>query len=242
MTRRPVLQALLGAMALGGGSGASLAAPQRLALNLDLGLSGEPPQPLWLDLPEGYAQRREPWPLLVFLHGSGERGTDLAKVRVHGPPKHIDNGSQRYPLILASPQLAEGQSWQPQRLQAMLRALQKDWAIDPKRVYATGLSRGGAGVWDWGCAHPETLAALAPVCGYGDPSKVAVLRDMPIRAYHGDADTVVPLARQQLLVDAVRAAGGKPELIVYPGLGHNAWDPAYQDASLLPWLLSHSRP
>jgi predicted peptidase len=240
MTRRPLLQAMLGAAALGGCATPQPA--QRLALDLDLGLSGEPSQPLWLDLPVGYARQREPWPLLVFLHGSGERGTELAKVRVHGPAKHIDQGTQRYPLILASPLLAEGQSWQPRRLQAMLRALQRDWRIDARRVYATGLSRGGAGVWDWGCAHPETLAALVPVCGYGDASKVAVLRDMPIRAYHGDADSVVPLARQQLLVDAVRAAGGRPEFIVYPGVDHNAWDPAYQDPALLPWLLSQARP
>jgi predicted peptidase len=239
MTRRPLLQALIGAATLGGC--ASPTPAQRLALNLDLGLPGEPPQPLWLDLPAGYTEQREPWPMLVFLHGSGERGTDLAKVRVHGPPKHIDRGSQRYPLIVASPLLAEGQSWQPQRLQAMLRALQRDWRIDAQRVYATGLSRGGAGVWDWGCAHPETLAALVPVCGYGDASRVAVLRDMPLRVYHGDADTVVPLTRQQILVDALRAAGGRPELIVYPGLGHNAWDPAYEDPALLPWLLAQSR-
>lgn len=244
MTRRPFLKSLsaLWSATLAARARAAPSPAQRLRLTLVLDdLPGEPPQPLWMDLPEGFAERPEPWPLLVFLHGSGERGSDLERVRVHGPPKWIDAG-RREPLVLASPQLAEGQTWRPERLQAMLRALLRDARLDAGRCYATGLSLGGHGVWNWACAEPTQFAAVVPVCGHGDPARVAVLRDLPLRAYHGEADGVVPMARQQACIDALRAAGGRPEFIVYPGLGHNAWDPAYQDPELLPWLLAHRAP
>lgn len=192
---------------------------------------------LWLWLPPEYAQRREPWPLLVFLHGSGERGTDLEKVKVHGPPMWVARG-QSYPLILASPQLEENGDWNPQRLHRLLGELKSRLNVDARRCLATGLSRGGHGVWNWASAYPEDLAAIAPICGYGDPAAVAAMRRVPVRAYHGDADTVVPLSRQQACIDALRAAGGQASFTIYPGVGHGSWIPAYQDPELLPWLLS----
>jgi predicted peptidase len=194
-------------------------------------------QRAWVWLPPDYAQRRERWPLLVFLHGSGERGTDLDKVKVHGPPKLIAAGAA-WPMVVVSPQLEAGAVWSPQRLHAMLEQLKAQLHVDPKRCLGTGLSLGGHGVWNWATAYPRDLAAIAPVCGFGDPAKVAAMRDVPVRAYHGDADTVVPLAGQQACVDALRAAGGQARLTVYPGVGHDSWTPAYQDPELLPWLLA----
>ncbi|MFT7721667.1 MAG: dienelactone hydrolase family protein [Roseateles sp.] len=192
---------------------------------------------LWLWLPHGYAQRRERWPLLVFLHGSGERGTDLGQVKVHGPPRLAAAGAD-YPLVLASPQLEAGVRWEPARLHRLLQALQARLHVDRQRSLATGLSLGGHGVWNWACRHPRDLAAIAPVCGYGDPGAVPAMREVPVRAYHGGADTVVPPARQQACVDALNAAGGRATLTLYPGVGHDAWTPAYQDPGLLPWLLA----
>jgi len=191
----------------------------------------------WMYLPPGYAQSSQAWPLVFFLHGSGERGTVLEKVKVHGPPKHVAAG-RAYPFILCSPQLEEGQSWDPDTLHDLRGALLARYRVDPQRITATGLSRGGHGVWDWVAAHPADLAAIAPVCGFGDPARVCRAAQVPVRAYHGDADTVVPLARQQACVDALRACGGQAEFIVYPGVGHNAWDPAYEDPALVPWLMA----
>ncbi len=192
---------------------------------------------MWVWLPPEYARRSAPWPLLVFLHGSGERGSDLEKVKVHGPPMWAARGTA-YPLVLVSPQLEEGARWDPERLHRLLGGLKSTLNIDPRQCLGTGLSLGGHGVWNWATAYPGDLAAIAPVCGYGDPARVAAMRDVPVRAYHGDADTVVPLDQQQACVDALNAAGGRATLTVYPGVGHGSWVPAYQDAALLPWLLA----
>lgn len=211
------------------------------AVTLDLPGSKEPLR-MWLYLPRGYsAASAQAWPLLVFLHGSGERGRDLDVVKFHGPPKLAALGTD-YPLILASPQLEAGAIWNPETLHQLSIALQKRLRIDETRVLATGLSLGGAGVWDWAAAYPQDLAAIAPVCGWGGEAKALCrARAVPVRAYHGAADEVVPLARQQASVDALRACGGSAELIVYPGVGHDAWNPAYQDPDLLPWLMSQHR-
>lgn len=194
----------------------------------------------WIWLPREYAQRGERWPLVIFLHGSGERGTDLEKVKVHGPPKLVAAGAA-WPAVLVSPQCDEGQRWDPERLHRLLGALQARLHIDPRRCVGTGLSMGGFGMWQWATAHPRDLAAIAPVCGYGDPARVAAMRQVPVRAYHGDQDRVVPLAPHQACVDALRAAGGTASLTVYPGVGHDSWTPAYNDPGLLPWLLAQKQ-
>lgn len=194
----------------------------------------------WLYLPRGYLASRHAWPLVVFLHGSGERGTDLDRVKVHGPPRHAAAGRD-YPFILCSPQLEQGQRWNPDTLHALLPALQARLRIDATRTTATGLSLGGHGVWTWAATHPQDLAGIAPVCGFGDPAIVCRGRAVPVRAYHGDADTVVPLAEQQACVDALRACGGEVSFTVYPGVGHDAWTPAYDDPGLVPWLMARRR-
>jgi predicted peptidase len=97
---------------------------------------------------------------------------------------------------------------------------------------------GGFGVWHWATAYPHDLAAIAPVCGFGDADRVAAMRGVPVRAYHGDQDSVVPLAPHVACVAALRAAGGTASLTVFPGVGHDSWTPAYNDPDLLPWLLA----
>ncbi|RZJ08450.1 MAG: phospholipase [Rubrivivax sp.] len=194
----------------------------------------------WVWLPREYTQRSERWPLVFFLHGSGERGTDLQKVKVHGPPMWVDRGVA-YPAILISPQCDDRARWEPDRLHKLLVALQARLHVDAERCTGTGLSMGGFGVWNWATAYPRDLAAIAPVCGYGDATKVAAMRNVPVRAYHGDQDAAVPLAPHVACVEALRAAGGTASLKIYPGVGHDSWAPAYQDPDLLAWLLSHKR-
>ena len=188
-------------------------------------------------MPEAADRPAGGWPLLIFLHGSGERGTDLEKVKMHGPPMWAARGTA-YPLILASPQLEEGARWDPERLHRLQQALQGRLHVDRRRSLATGLSLGGHGVWDWASAYPRDLAAIAPVCGFGDPVSVEAMREVPVRAYHGATDSDVPLARQQACVDALQAAGGRASLTIYPGVGHDSWTPAYQDPDPLPRLLA----
>lgn len=195
----------------------------------------------WLYLPPGYhEQAGKAWPLIVFLHGSGERGTQLDRVKAHGLPKLIDAG-QAVPAIVVSPQCDDDFDWDPHLLHALLVSLRSQWRIDPKRVTATGLSMGGAGCWDWAMAYPDDLAGIAPVCGYGRPLRLARMQAVPVRAYHGADDTVVPPSAQQALVSELRNSNRQAELTIYPGVGHDAWNPAYADSGLLPWLLARSR-
>lgn len=197
-------------------------------------------QRFWLYLPRDYRTDGAPWPLVFFLHGSGQRGSDLAQVKVHGPPKLVEQG-KAFPFILVSPQLDVGQRWDPHALQALARVLQGRLHVDADRISVTGLSLGGHGTWHWACAYPGQFAAIAPVCGFGVATQACTMRSVPVRAYHGDADSVVPLAAQQGMVDALRRCGGRAEFIVYPGVGHNAWDQAYADPALYAWLLAARR-
>lgn len=201
---------------------------------------GEAPVHLWLYLPPGYATARERWPLVLFLHGSGERGDELERVKVHGPPKLAAAGTP-FPFVLASPQLPEGRRWDASELHRLLGVLLARLQVDPARVTATGLSLGGHGCWDWATAYPDDLAGIAPVCGQGEPEDVCRMRRVPVRAYHGADDTVVPPAGAVASVEALRACGGSASLTLYPGVGHDAWNPAYQDPELVPWLLARRR-
>lgn len=193
-----------------------------------------------LDLPGGYEVGTDRWPALVFLHGAGERGRDLERVKAHGPPKLIAQGRD-FPFVVVSPQVDEDDAWDAHALHTLLEALKARLRIDADRVCATGLSMGGRGAWDWACTYPDDLAAIAPVCGWGDHLRACRMRGVPARAYHGANDDVVPLAAQRKMVDALRACGGAAELIVYPDLGHDAWNRAYEDEQLYRWLAAQRR-
>lgn len=195
----------------------------------------------WLYLPPGYDEAPDRrWPLLFFLHGSGERGSDLQRVKAHGPPSFIESRPD-LPLILVSPQVPQQGAWQPQRLHALLGRLLAELRVDADRVSATGLSMGGRGAWAWAIAYPDDLAAIAPVCGDGDADRVARIRHLPVWAFHGEQDGVVPIALQRRTIAALRQAGGQPRFTTYPGVGHDAWTPAYTEPGLFDWLLAQRR-
>jgi predicted peptidase len=194
-----------------------------------------------LYLPKDYkADRRHPWPLILFLHGSGERGSDLEKVKTHGPPKLVAQGKD-FPFIIVSPQCPDGQWWDPDILMGLLSDVTKKYVVDKDRIYLTGLSMGGFGTWTLGAEHPELFAAIAPICGQGDTSKAAALKDMPIWAFHGGKDPVVAIKGDQDMVDAVKAAGGDVKFTIYPDAGHDAWTETYDNPDLYQWFLQHKR-
>ena len=192
-----------------------------------------------LHIPTG-TRGEEGWPLLIFLHGSGERGSDIAKVKVHGPPKVADR-DPAFPFILVSPQLPEGEDWDLAKLDAIVDRAMEALPVDPARVYLTGLSRGGHATWRWAAEEPTRFAAIAPVAGRGNPGTACRLMDLPVWAFHGDRDDVVLPEGSFAMSRAIRACGGRQaRLSIYPDLGHNAWDPAYDDPALYEWFLSHS--
>lgn len=195
--------------------------------------------PYLLYLPDGYPGDRR-WPLVLFLHGAGERGTDLSLVMRHGPPRRVADGAS-FPFILASPQCPPGRWWSVDHLDALVNHLTAQLAVDTDRISVTGLSMGGFGTWALATEFPGRFAAIAPVCGGGIPERAALLRDLPVWAFHGDSDPVIPVRRSVEMVEAIRKAGGNPRLTIYPGVGHDSYTETYASDELYEWLLSHRR-
>lgn len=194
-----------------------------------------------LHLPSDYAKsRRKRWPLLLFLHGSGERGSDIKKVKVHGPPKLIEQGKD-FPFIVVSPQCPDGRWWDVDVLSALLDSVSKTHRVDKDRIYCTGLSMGGFGTWSLAQAFPDRFAAIAPICGGGDPKQVASLGQLPIWVFHGGKDPVVSVERANDMVNALKAIGSNVKLTVYPEAGHDSWTVTYDNPELYDWLLAQKR-
>ncbi|MAY75456.1 MAG: phospholipase [Phycisphaerae bacterium] len=195
-----------------------------------------------VNLPDGYEGNGESWPLILFLHGAGERGDDLEKVKVWGPPKMIAEGKS-IPAIVVSPQCPSDQWWDSNALLALLDKVEQDYRVDKDRVYVTGLSMGGFGTWALGVAAPDRFAALVPVCGgsSGPARLLRRLKDMPIWAFHGADDNVVPMSGTVDAVEAVRDAGGKPRVTIYENEGHGSWRPAYADEEMWAWMFEQRR-
>lgn len=203
-----------------------------------------------LHLPADYdSKNSKRWPLILFLHGAGERGTNLAKVAVHGPPKMVKTNAN-FPFIVISPQCPSGQTWSDDALLALLDQVVKKHKVDPSRVYLTGLSMGGYGTWSLGLNHPNRFAAIAPICGGGDTLPVllpktgnqSALKKLPVWAFHGGKDDVVPLVESERMVNALKRAGNQTvKLTVYPEAGHDSWTEPYKNQQLYDWFLQHTR-
>jgi len=193
-------------------------------------------------LPEGYAtDESKTSPLLVFLHGAGERGADLEKVKIHGPPKMISAG-ESLPFIVVSPQCPEGEWWTEQPVLELIDHIEATHRVDPERIYLTGLSMGGYGTWHFASEAPYRFAAIAPICGGGTPYKMRWIRHLPVWAFHGARDVAVPLEESTRLVDALKKRGNtRARVTVYPEAGHDSWTESYANPELYDWLLSHRR-
>ena len=203
-----------------------------------------------IHLPEGYKEgSSKKWPLILFLHGSGERGTNVQKVAVHGPPK-VAPTMKDFPFIVISPQCASGENWNDESLLGLLEEVSTKFSVDSDRVYLTGLSMGGYGTWSLMAAAPERFAAAAPICGGGNPlrmrlrspEKLAALKALPVWVFHGAKDTTVPLKQSEEMVEAMRKIGATDvKLTVYPEAQHDSWTQTYANPEFYKWLLSHER-
>jgi predicted peptidase len=198
------------------------------------------------------------YPLVLFLHGAGERGSDNAKQLKYLPTWLADPAlRRRHPCYVLAPQCRMDERWvdvswadakstpQPAAptvdLAAATQALEETIArehVDPARIYLTGLSMGGYGTWDLAARMPDRFAAILPVCGGGDERVAARIASLPIWCFHGDADTAVPADRSRTMIAAVKAAGGRPIYSELPGVAHDSWTPAYRDGFVLDWLFS----
>jgi predicted peptidase len=211
-------------------------------------------------VPDNWSPNQK-WPMILFLHGAGERGTDgLIQTQV-GIATAIRNDRSRFPAIVVMPQCLREHSWNKPDMEevalAALAAASREFKGDRKRNYLTGLSMGGYGTWALAAAYPNKFAAIVPICGgillpddsrkQPDSDRIPYLEaakkigtKLPIWVFHGDADPAVPVAESRLMVEALKAAGANVRYTEYPGVGHNSWDKAYADPELMTWLLSKS--
>jgi len=201
------------------------------------------------------------YPLVLFLHGLGERGDDNVQQIAFYFAKEWTQPERRakYPCFIVAPQCPKTGHWSniesrsknpplPEKpldpldlALEMLDQVVEDLPVDRDRIYITGLSMGGYGTWEAGARRPEFFAAARPGCGGGDPAQASKLKRLPIWAFHGDQDTTVPPARSLDMIEALRRAGGEPKLTIYPGVKHNSWDATYADPEVWAWLFAQKR-
>lgn len=217
--------------------------PRQIPQRLEQTIQQEVALNYLLALPEGYDEDPEAeWPLVIFLHGIGERGEDLEKVKSWGPAKRIEQG-HTFPAIVVSPQCPPD-GWWPhytRELILLLDDLEATHRIDKDRIYITGLSMGGFGTWSLIAAIPDRIAAAVPVCGGTDLFSARTIgkNHVPVWAFHGEIDTVVPVEESLRATQTLRASGNRDaRLTIYSGVGHNAWTPTYNDQNMWDWLFS----
>jgi predicted peptidase len=191
-------------------------------------------------LPQRYEWSDAVWPVILFLHGAGERGDGPEVVRQQGLAKRLAGGAD-LPFIVVAPQCLAEESWQPETLGLLLDLIETDYRVDSNRVYLTGMSMGGRGTWTLASAYPKRFAAIAPVCGRGEPAEAEKVAHLPVWAFHGALDPLVPLERSQEMIAAVQACGGEARLTVYEDAEHDSWTQAYAEPELYSWLLSKRR-
>ena len=184
------------------------------------------------------------WPLILFLHGMGERGANLELVKIHGIPKIIKTQTD-FPFITVSPQCPIEYVWRDddmqQAVEDILLKIVKNYRVDKTRIYVTGLSMGGYGTWSLAARRPDLFAAAVPICGGGDPATVNVLKNLPIWVFHGGLDEVVLPKESEKMVRALEKAGGKVRYTLYPEAYHDSWTETYDNTALYDWLLSNRK-
>lgn len=242
---------------LAGGS-VALAAESQTVASFERTITKKVGYQYLLALPTGYdAAKDKHWPVLVFLHGSGERGSDPWLVAKHGPPKLLRESplspagrALAESFIVVSPQCPANTWWDDDAIGALLDEIAAKHRTDPTRTYLTGLSLGGFGTWSYAMKNPGRFAAIAPICGGGEPGivrrmarmKKAELTTLGVWVFHGAKDPTVLLDESQQMVDALKKAGvNDVQFTIYPEAKHDSWTETYANPELYAWLLKHSR-
>ena len=193
-----------------------------------------------LYLPEGYDKNKEKYPLMLFLHGMGERGEMLDLIKKNGPPMLIEQG-YKYPFIVVSPQCPDDELWSVDVLDMLLDEMVSRYRVKENCIFVTGLSMGGAGTWELAFAYPDRFAAIAPVCGYADPTNAAKIKDVPVWVFHGAKDDVVAAEQSINMVNALKALGSPVKFTLYPEANHDAWTETYNNPQLYEWMMGYCR-
>lgn len=217
----------------------SFAQPQILEQHFDEPLNTRVELGYLLYLPEGFEMDTdEAYPLLLFLHGSGERGTDLRLVKKHGPLKVAE--SMDLPFIILGPQCPDIPFWKVTDIKMLLDQIVAKYPVDKNKIYITGLSMGGFATWEMLVYYPDLFAAAIPVSGGGHPYRAHTFDHVPVWAFHGARDNVVPVEYSKIMEKALTDLGADFELTIYPDAYHDAWTETYNNPEIYKWLLEHS--
>jgi len=195
-----------------------------------------------VNLPKDYDESRS-YPLVLFLHGAGERGDDLEVASTHGYMRYVREQGKEYPFLFVAPQCPQDQYWgcYNESLLHFIDYICDTYPVDRDRVILTGLSMGGTGTWMLAMADPHRFSCIVPVCGTGIVWNAKRLAHLPIRIYHGDDDPIVPFEESVSMLRQLTRAGADVKLTICYGAGHNAWETAYQDDALIDWMLAQKR-
>ena len=187
----------------------------------------------------------ESLPMVVFLHGAGERGNEIEKIKAHGIPKLFSKNQDHEGLraIKLSPQCPDERTWYDYKWDviALIDEVAEKYNVDKSKISLCGISMGGFGTWEIALQVPEKFAAIAPICGGGMGWRAWYLRNTPIRVYHGKLDDLVPLCMSETMVEAVRSHGGNVEFVVYDDLYHDCWTRAFEQTDLISWLVNSQK-
>jgi len=187
-----------------------------------------------------YKEENKKWPMILFLHGKGERGNDIEVLKKGVVPTLLEENKD-FPFIVVSPLCPGDRYWEPLVLKKLLDDVSGKFRIDMDRIYLTGLSMGGYGTWSTAIKYPDIFAAIAPVCGGGNPGMVCRIGDMPVWVFHGAKDTVVFPQESVKMVEALENCGGNVKFTLYPELEHDCWTETYNNTELYEWFLEQSK-
>ncbi len=193
-----------------------------------------------LYLPKDYYESEMNWPLMLYLHGGGATGTDINRVKRNGPPKLIEEGKE-YPFIVVSPQHKKNIRFSNDFLVALLDDIVANYRVDEDRIYVTGLSGGGTATWNLAMEYPQRFAAIAPICGRGNPDGARRIKHLPVWVFHGAKDELRSIKTSEAMVEALKKVNGNVRFTVYPEAGHDAWTETYNNPELYQWLLKQRR-
>ncbi|MEM5788197.1 MAG: prolyl oligopeptidase family serine peptidase [Syntrophobacteraceae bacterium] len=190
-------------------------------------------------LPESFGSR-EKWPAILYLHGMGAKGEYLEVLKANGLPGFLEEHSD-FPFVVISPQCPLDEEWSPELLYRLLDNVAPEYGIDVDRIYLTGIGDGASAAWRAASLRPERFAAVAPICGGGNPHEACNLRDVPVWVFHGAKDPIVPISEAQGMVLALKLCGGNILYTVYPEADHDSWTATYRNPQLYAWFLEHKR-
>ena len=191
-------------------------------------------------LPKDYSpDRSTQWPLILFLHGAGERGDDIKLLKSTGLPNILETTD--IPFIVISPQCPKEAHWETDTLDKLLDTVERKYQVDKDRIYLTGISMGGFAVWNFSIKYPKRFAAIAPICGGGNPELAYKIKHLPVWAFHGAEDRVIPPDRSVKMVEALKTCGGNVRFTLYPNTEHDCWTKTYNNPELYKWFLQHMK-